>query len=136
MRFEYPMMVDVTFMVIWNVIPWNSRSVLVFWNNLLLLSEQKSFTLHHNPEDSNLLYAFDTTMYILFHHIFFSWELIVLYTVFTRMQDDSNLRWFLQKKKKKSAKGKHIYSNLRWTLPPPLKKMSAKKNILLVSSYT
>jgi len=43
----------------------------VFWNNVLLSLEQKSFTWHHNPEESNLSYAFDTTMYILFHHIFF-----------------------------------------------------------------
>jgi len=59
---------------------------------LLSSLEQKSFTWHHNPEDSNLLYAFDTTMFILFHYIFFSWERIVLYTVFIQMQDDSKLR--------------------------------------------
>ena len=62
------------FVVIWSVILWNSRCVLLFSNNVLpSSSEQKSFTWHHNPEDSNLLYAFDTTVHIffsLFHHAF------------------------------------------------------------------
>ena len=50
--------------------------------------------------------------------------------IFTRMQDDSNLRW---PSKNTSAKGKCIYPNLRQT--PKIKHL-LKKNILLLISYT
>ena len=53
-------------------------------------------------------------------------------TIFTQMQDDSNLRTTPPPKKNLFVKRKCIYPNVRWTPLP--NKMSAKKNILLLIS--